>query len=244
MPHHIVLLGDSILDNAPYTYGEPDVVTQLRSMLAPPWTATLCAVDGHTTREMAAQMSRAPREASHFIVSVGGNDALSHIDTLKRRVRTVGEGLALLAARTKAFEHDYRRAIEHVLARERPTTICTIYNCNFPPAEGPTLRAAIALFNDVILRVAFERRLNVIDLRLVCTNPEDYANPIEPSSRGGWKIATAIVRAVGAASASRKKASCLAADRNRVRLGSHAGGRDRALNVLDHGGVDRHVGRP
>jgi hypothetical protein len=53
------------------------------------------------------------------------------------------------------------------------------------------------LFNDVILRTAFERRLAVIDLRLVCTDPADYANQIEPSGRGGRKIAEAIARSLG-----------------------------------------------
>jgi hypothetical protein len=38
----------------------------------------------------------------------------------------------------------------------------------------------------------------VIELRLVCSEPEDYANPIEPSVQGGAKIARAIARAVGA----------------------------------------------
>ena len=55
------------------------------------------------------------------------------------------------------------------------------------------------MFNDVILRVAFEHHLPVIDLRLVCNEPADYANPIEPSGRGGRKIALAIARATGVA---------------------------------------------
>jgi hypothetical protein len=46
--------------------------------------------------------------------------------------------------------------------------------------------------------VGFERRLTIIDLRLVCDEPADYANPIEPSSTGGAKIARAIASAVGA----------------------------------------------
>jgi hypothetical protein len=36
----------------------------------------------------------------------------------------------------------------------------------------------------------------VIELRAVCSRPEDYANPIEPSSAGGEKIARAIARLV------------------------------------------------
>ncbi len=53
-------------------------------------------------------------------------------------------------------------------------------------------------FNDVILRTAVTRRLGVIELRAVCSEPGDYANPIEPSDSGGRKIATAIARATGA----------------------------------------------
>jgi hypothetical protein len=39
-------------------------------------------------------------------------------------------------------------------------------------------------FNDAILRAAFEHRVDVIDLRLICTDGADYANPIEPSGTG------------------------------------------------------------
>ena len=54
----------------------------------------------------------------------------------------------------------------------------------------------LTLFNDVIGREAFARGLPLIDLRLVCDQAEDYANPIEPSVRGGEKISMAIVRLV------------------------------------------------
>ena len=59
------------------------------------------------------------------------------------------------------------------------------------------------VFNDVILRVAVEYGLAVIDLRFVCTEPSDYANPIEPSSIGGAKIARAIVDLLSGASTTR-----------------------------------------
>jgi hypothetical protein len=49
------------------------------------------------------------------------------------------------------------------------------------------------VFNDVTLRVAVEFGLPVIDLRFGCSLPADYANPIEPSSAGGAKIARAMV---------------------------------------------------
>jgi hypothetical protein len=78
-----------------------------------------------------------------------------------------------------------------------PTTLCTIYNGHFPDRDFQRLAStALRIFNDAILRVAFENALNVIDLRLVCNEASDYANPIEPSSHGGAKIARAIARAV------------------------------------------------
>jgi hypothetical protein len=46
--------------------------------------------------------------------------------------------------------------------------------------------------------MAFEHHLSVLELRLVCSERADYANPIEPSGRGGLKIAQAIARATGA----------------------------------------------
>jgi hypothetical protein len=79
----------------------------------------------------------------------------------------------------------------------RDTTVCTIYEGNFDPPFAELARVALAFFNDVILRAAFERRIGVIDLRLVCTEPSDYANPIEPSGSGGAKIASAILKSYG-----------------------------------------------
>ena len=55
---------------------------------------------------------------------------------------------------------------------------------------------ALNIFNDCILREAITHALPVIDLRPICTQPEDYANEIEPGNAGGRKIAEAIFRLV------------------------------------------------
>ena len=85
-----------------------------------------------------------------------------------------------------------------VLALGRETTCCTIYNGNLGPLEAPVARVALTAFNDVIVRFALEHGLRLVDLRAVCTEPSDYANPIEPSGPGGLKIAKAIARALSA----------------------------------------------
>ena len=192
MPH-VVLLGDSIFDNAAYTRGGPDVVTQLRELLPDGWRATLGAIDGATTHDMVRQLRTLPSDVTHIVLSVGGNDALGHMELLDLRVRSSAEVLERLAVAAWEFEVRYRRAVNALLERRAPLTLCTIYNGNFPEADFQRLAStALTVFNDAILRVAFERALTVIDLRLVCNEPDDYANPIEPSSRGGAKIVRAI----------------------------------------------------
>lgn len=199
MSRHVILLGDSIFDNAAYTGREPDVVHHLRSILPSGWKASLLAVDGSVTSDLTSQVREVPADASHLVVSIGGNDALGNSDLLALPVRSTTEALELFHRRVRAFESSYRSAIEEVLELGRPTTLCTIYNGNLPdPDQARHARIALALFDDVILRTAFELSLPAIELRLVCNEPADYANPIEPSGRGGRKIAMAIARAVGA----------------------------------------------
>ena len=199
MPSHVALLGDSIFDNRSYTGGAPDVVAHLRELLPAPWRATLCAVDGSTAADLADQLAEVPADASHVVISVGGNDALLNADLLLTAVSSTAEALVLFGERVGRFEAAYRAAIDGVLALRRDTTVCTIYNGNLEAREAPLARVALMMFNDVILRVAVERGLRAIDLRLVCTDPADYANPIEPSGPGGRKIARAIARCLGAA---------------------------------------------
>jgi hypothetical protein len=193
---HIVLLGDSVFDNAAYTGAEPDVVTHLRNVLPAGWQATLCAVDGATTSGLPSQVRSVPADATHLFVSIGGNDALGNIDLLSTPVRSTADALRLFGDRVAAFEQSYRRGLVPVLALRRPVTLCTIYNGDLPDREQAALaRVALMIFNDAIQRIGHEHRLPVIDLRLICCEREDYANPIEPSGPGGRKIAIAIARA-------------------------------------------------
>lgn len=193
-----MLLGDSAFDNGSYTGGAPDVVTHLRTLLPADWRATLLAVDAATASDVQAQAERVPSDASHLVLSIGGNDALLNADALETPVRSTAGALTLFATRVERFEKEYRQAIAQAIGLKRDVTVCTIYNGALEPERAALARVGLMLFNDVILRVSFEHALKVIDLRLICTEPADYANPIEPSGRGGLKIADAIARACGA----------------------------------------------
>jgi hypothetical protein len=190
--NHVVLLGDSVFDNAAYVAGGPDVVKQLRSLLPSGWQATLGAVDGSVTGGVERQLGRLPPDASHLVVSAGGNDALGYASILEARAQSVAEAVDRLAAVRERFGQDYERMLDRVMERRLSTAVCTIYDTRIPQPRWRLVVTALSVFNDCITRAAFARDLPVIDLRLLCDQDEDYANPIEPSVRGGEKIAAAI----------------------------------------------------
>jgi hypothetical protein len=190
---HIVLLGDSIFDNAAYVPGGPDVITQLRSLLPRESQATLLAIDGSVAIDVIAQISRIPESTTHLIVSAGGNDGLSRADILQKSARSVAEVIDLLATIRAEFHQDYSRMLQALLALKLPLALCTVYDpCFAEPHMQRLTTTALNIFNDCILREAFVRGLPVLDLRLICSQAQDYANEIEPGIPGGRKIAAAI----------------------------------------------------
>lgn len=202
---HVVLLGDSILDNARYVPDRPCVIEQVRRGLPHGWTATLLAVDGSMIADVAAMALQIPADATQLVLSVGGNDAIAASSLLRESAPTVAYALARLAEVLEAFRCAYLEMLQCVLKRKLPLCVCTIYDA-IPVLEAAS-RTALAGFNDVITRAAVAAGIPLIDLRIVCAHPEDYSplSPIEPSVVGGAKIAEAICRmATGHDSASGK----------------------------------------
>jgi hypothetical protein len=201
MPH-VVLIGDSILDNAAYTRGGPDVLSQVRELLPPGWGATLLAVDKSTTDHVPSQLTRLPKNATHIVLSVGGNNALMHLGILESPLSPMARSIEALADIAADFEARYRAVISACVNTGLPLAVCTIYNGCFEDRTFQRVASAtLMMFNDPIIRVAIEHAVPVIDLRSVCVNAEDFANPIEPSSVGGAKIARVIVGLVTGATA-------------------------------------------
>ena len=191
---NIVLLGDSVFDNAAYVGRGPDVVRQLRTLLPEGSTATLAAVDGAVVSGVARQLETVPADATHLVVSAGGNDALGHSTILNTATGTVGEAVDRLNTVQAQFTSKYSSMLDLVLQRSLPTAVCTIYEPRFPDQQQRRRAAtALAVLNDIILREAFRRSVAVLDLRLVCSEDADFANPIEPSVVGGAKIARTIL---------------------------------------------------
>jgi hypothetical protein len=190
---HVVLLGDSIFDNAAYVGGGPDVVRQVRELLPGGWRASLAARDGAVIAELPSQLSKLPTDASHLVVSIGGNDALRLSLVLYEPATSMTAALERFAALREEFQQSYRATLKDVLARNMPTAVCTIYEPRYPDQRYRRIAATgLCFLNDAIAHEAFRAGVTLIDLRLVCDHDDDFANPIEPSSRGGLKIAGAI----------------------------------------------------
>jgi hypothetical protein len=214
---HIVLLGDSIFDNAGYVHqerGEEPVIDCLRTEISRGSAATLLAHDGNVTRDVRRQLEQMPKAASHLVISVGGNDALALSDILLNGAHSVGEALESLAEAQTAFRHDYSHMLQSVCALRKPLLVCTVYDkvplsgFNDVPGGPRALLAALSLFNDVIIDEAVRARVPILDLRRVCDQSTDYSDisPIEPSATGSAKIAKAIWRIVATHDFSRRHA--------------------------------------
>ena len=191
-PSHVVLLGDSIFDNAAFVPNGLAVINHLQGILPAGCQVSLLARDGDVTADVEDQLSGMPAEASHLVISVGGNDALMSLDVFPYPAGTVSDALSILAKVQKDFQRNYRAMLRAVLALELPMAVCTIYDA--VPDLSSEAKAALSLFNDTIMREATRVAIPVIDIRHECTELADYSSisRIEPSEQGGRKIALAI----------------------------------------------------
>jgi hypothetical protein len=191
---HLILIGDSIFDNASYVQGGPPVIEQLRSILPPGTKATLLAIDGSVITDVVRQLSQVPDEATHIFVSVGGNDALGYGGILLKNRPSSKQLLEDLADVQNEFRQNYRKMLARVMNLGRYNTVCTIYD-SVPGLTSVSI-TALSIFNDVIVQEASFNGIPGIDLRHVCSDPSDYStiSPIEPSALGGDKIAKTIAK--------------------------------------------------
>jgi hypothetical protein len=187
---HIVLLGDSIFDNASYVAPGSEVAAQLRSQLGPGYRVSLLARDGAVLADMVAQVAHVqalPEPVTCLVVSCGGNDVLGLVGAMQTQENSVLDAAELQASWQASFRREYRRMLKVVQSRKVPLAVATIYDG--VPRMTAGLRAALAPFNDVIVREVVHRGLPLLDLRVACNEPGDHASssPIEPSEQGGRK---------------------------------------------------------
>jgi len=198
MVNHIILLGDSIFDNASYVgpTGKP-IIDYLNRYLSENNRATLLAEDGATISDVKRQAEQVPKDGTHIFLSIGGNNIRRYTSFLEQTDTSVLKVLNTFYEIRESFEIEYFVLLEELKEIGIPFTVCTIYNCSFEGEERQrVVEVALVLFNDAIIRSAYRLSVPYIELRDVCNEPSDYVSNIEPSDSGGRKIAEVIAKKV------------------------------------------------
>jgi len=194
---HVVLLGDSVLDNKSYIQaGETDVSTQLASLLGDAHQVTVCAVDGSMTVDIGDQLGNIPDDVTHLIVSMGGNNLVDQLAYADAPANTTTESMIILGALSEQFRKNYRESLQDILKLGLPTIVCNMHN---PPFNDDTVLTvavtALQTFNDCIFQEVVQAGFPLIEMRSVCADKSDFADVIALSATGGQKL-TGVIKQV------------------------------------------------
>ena len=209
MKKNILLLGDSIIDNGSYVHeGELDVTAHLKKLYSdqPDVFITNNAVDGDTMYNIEYNHLDTPEveEASHIIVSIGGNDLLHNISFLQttselskfmgKDARIGKWGRRELNPTTnkvfeetyfeiiKPFKKQYETIVANLSSHRANLLLCTVYEGDLVDSDefsdvNNSSKTMVSLFNDIVYRTANKYSADVLELREIFVRPEDYANP-------------------------------------------------------------------
>ena len=202
----LVLLGDSIIDNKTYVLdGEKSVLEHIQSKTE---TKTVqLALDGATTDDVLDnQLNNISSEASHIVLSIGGNDLLNEIGFLMEDFKyTPNQVLERCYSLIAPISKKYESIVTTLQASKIRANLllCTVYEGDLEGSEmyddiAISSHAMLSLFNDSIYKTHNKFRTEVLELRNIFIEKEDYANPIEPSHQGGEKLAEKLVGWVNA----------------------------------------------
>jgi hypothetical protein len=147
----------------------------------------------------AAEVERAgpalvlPRDATHAIIFIEGNHAIEQSGLLHNRPDAYGQTLEQLSLTADEFERTLKQLIHVAQAARLVIMVCTMFTPSYKnPVRQRTACAALAVFNDRVTKRAAEVRVSLIDLRLICNEPEDYEKLVQLSQSGLQRAANVI----------------------------------------------------
>jgi hypothetical protein len=188
---HVVLLGDALID----AYSSIDKTPgEFEDALLPgtrdQWRISVVSA---AEVERAGSSSVLPRDATHAIIFIEGNHAIEQSGLLHSRPDAYGQTLEQLALAADEFERTLDRLIHVAQAAQLVIMVCTMFQPNYKdPVRQRTACAALAVFNDRVTKRAVAARVSLIDLRLICNEPDDYDKPTQLSKSGLQKAANVI----------------------------------------------------
>lgn len=181
---HLVLLGDALqnIDMGPEP-AEAVLVPRPRN----PWKLTVLEAPHVLERGWARAI---PPDATHIGICVDGGWAIEASGLLRGNAQSVSGALEALAAAADQFEESFEKLVKSALEAGLPTVVCTLVPSRHEePSRQRASAAALAIFNDRVLRQAVAAKLSVVDLRFVCDEDADYATETLLSRAGVRKVA-------------------------------------------------------
>lgn len=192
---HVVLIGDALGNLASLRgQGAGALEGKLRPGADPSWKLTILPAGDLIRRSRVLEF---PADATHVLISIEGNRAIANSGLLEGQPASYQEGLARLSFAADQFEDVVAGLIHVAQATRLPTVVCTMWLPRYAePVRQRAAAAALAIFNDRILRRAIEARISIVDLRGAATEAGDYADQTLMSRAGLQKAANLVWRAL------------------------------------------------
>jgi len=180
---HLVLLGDALQNIDVGVEAEAALVPRPRN----PWKLTVLEAPQVLQRGWARAI---PLDATHIGICVDGGWAIEASGLLRESAQSIAGALEALATAADQFEEVFAKLVAAALEAGLPTVVCTLVPSRHQePSRQHATAAALAIFNDRILRQAVAAKLSVVDLRFVCDEEGDYASETLLSLAGVRKVA-------------------------------------------------------
>jgi hypothetical protein len=191
---HVVLLGDSTLDNARYldrAKGEQSVEKILqKTCWERGWRMKVLAQDGSMLDDVRLQqLPLIPTDATHVVMSATGNDLLKLLNEMVSANFTMKSMYSAMYVRLAGLADEYAALVKKLKAAGFHVCICTIQHPIFNHFLFKSIATlGLGIHNSRIKAIAEDLKCSVIDLANILDCPEDFANPLEMSTRGGTKL--------------------------------------------------------
>lgn len=190
-PPKVTLFGDSILNNSRYVPFGKSVGASLQDIYGS--GLRINAQDGASINNVYNQVEQYETynkisDNTHIVISAGGNNMLNAMNVHALNNESVDK-----------FASQYKRLIKHICTTF-PEARIYLLNVYHPAEERyDKISKYIDRWNDSVASLVGDDdlgRLSLIDVAGICTEEEDFVSEIEPSSKGGKKIARAIVNKI------------------------------------------------
>ena len=166
--------------------------------MLPDWSIEKRAIDGSVIEDVINLQLGNLKKDSPVALSAGGNNLLKSFGIVQDDAKmTFNQVMKTLKPVIEKFENDYENLLNKI---QSPALCFTIYNpafhhydeTEFMSPYQEACEVTVNIFNDIIQRLILKKGFEVLELRALFTEKNDYANSIEPSHQGGEKIAKFI----------------------------------------------------